>query len=123
MTAEQNRRARLKRQWAADRRAFADRWFNGDEDAAQGFLETLPYSEIPDWGSAEAVMDTVPTRVADNLFDTILWMLAPHTATRHMRWRMTSPTGGRDEHYCQEDQQAWPCATVANAMEGLGMVQ
>lgn len=53
---------RLRRQWAEDRKAFADKWFSGDEEFATEFLESLPYSCIPGWVDAEFVMEVLYKR-------------------------------------------------------------
>lgn len=54
--------AQRRKKWADDRKEFAAKWFDGDEGFAEEFLESLPYSEIPGWGSAESVMETLANR-------------------------------------------------------------
>jgi hypothetical protein len=51
-----------RKQWAADRKELAAKWFDGDETFAQEFLESLPYSAIPEWNDAEYVMETLANR-------------------------------------------------------------
>lgn len=34
----------------------ANRWFNGDEHAAENALAVLPYGDIPDWDDLEAAI-------------------------------------------------------------------
>jgi hypothetical protein len=51
--------AQRRKEWARDRKAFADEWFEGDETFAEEFLESLPYSEIPGWWNAHNVMETL----------------------------------------------------------------
>lgn len=51
--------AQRRKEWARDRKAFATEWFDGDEDFAEEFLESLPYSEIPGWWNAHNVMETL----------------------------------------------------------------
>lgn len=42
--------------WEQQRKAVADKWFEGDEDKAGHVLDALPYNYIPGWEDVETVM-------------------------------------------------------------------